>query len=75
MKIEFVEDKWNSTVKFVPETPQEVASLLRMIKNSKKEPPSFYLSFSEYNKEGVWCHLDIAKYRETSNKTITSITK
>ncbi len=46
MKIEL--DQWaeGASIKLRPETPEEVSQLFRLINNVKKEPASFYLSFS-----------------------------
>lgn len=46
MKFEFEEHLHGSWITLTPETPKEVAQLLRVAKNTKAQKPDIYFSFS-----------------------------
>lgn len=49
MKTKFEEGKWGCEIVLIPETPAETAQLLRVAKNTKREPA--YISFSFFTDE------------------------
>jgi len=56
MKVEFFENEYGSDYQLVPETPEEVAKLVRISMNSKKEKPeiSLYLPYDGPPKMNIW---------------------
>lgn len=54
MKIEFFENEVGSSVDLVPETPEELAALLRMANNSKSEQPDISVHFSTTPQCSIW---------------------
>lgn len=67
MKLEFSESTASTEISLVPESANEMAALLRMVKNSKAEKPELYLSFSGDN---PWAIITIRKYKPDSNKIV-----
>lgn len=52
MKAKLDESKWWVGIELSPESMQEVASLLRLAMNTKREVPVIHVSFSEYSDNG-----------------------
>lgn len=67
MKLTFTENDYETSINLTPETPGDVAQLIRMTKNSKAVKPELYLSFSSNE---PWAVISIKKLRTGSNKVI-----
>ena len=61
MRFEHHENKWGMSITMHPETPKEVAELLRISKNAKAEKPDIYFSFST---DDPYCNIHISKVKE-----------
>lgn len=46
MKIDYNENRWELRITMIPETPKEVAQMLRAAKNAKAVKPKIYFSFN-----------------------------
>jgi hypothetical protein len=68
MIISYNENKWGMDINMTPETPKEVAELLRISKNAKAEKPTIYFSFSD---DKPTCYISLNKVKE--NVQINSI--
>ena len=53
MKLEFSQSDYSTEIMLYPETAEEMAQLLRMVKNSKAQKPELYLSFSSNQPWGL----------------------
>ncbi len=61
MRIEFDENKFGANFTIHPETPAEVAQLLRLSRNAKAEKPDIYFSFSN---DAPYCNIWMKKVKE-----------
>ena len=69
MKINATDTDLFTRFELTPESMSEIAYLLRMATNSKREPPDIYLSFSSYNTNGVpYMLIRFAKVKPSNQK-------
>jgi hypothetical protein len=71
MKFEFRENKWNTNIELTPETPEEVAKLFKLTKNSKAVKPNIHLTFYD----AVYCNISFPKIKEFNQITSLSNNK
>lgn len=45
MILNFIENTHMGSIRLIPETPKEMAQLIRLCKNAKKQPVEMYFSF------------------------------
>lgn len=69
MKFEFSESEYETSITLTPETADDMAQLIRMVKNSKADKPHLYLSFTK----NPWATISIKKLSDKSNKVSGAI--
>lgn len=73
MKFQFTETEEWTSVDLIPETPHEVASLFRMVHNSKRDKPELYLSFGSKEGSDVSANIFLKKIDSTAANFSTTI--
>lgn len=70
MKITFFENQYGTSFELTPETPEEVATLLRITNNTLAEKPEIALHFSKEPTLNIWMRKvkPVAQRNSLSNK-------
>lgn len=63
MRIEFIENKFETAFTLHPDTTAEMSQLLRMMRNTLQQPPYMYMSFST---DQPWAYISLQKKKETT---------
>lgn len=61
MKFDYNENKWELGITLTPETPKEVAEMLRIAKNAKAVKPTIYFQFNE---DAPYLQVSLEKVKE-----------
>jgi len=66
MKVNLENRSWGTEMELIPENLKEVTHLFRMVRNSRKETPTMFLSF---NNDDPKCYVTFYSLRGNAKKT------